>query len=68
MHQVAKREGRPDAFVSHAAISQASGRSPHWTNAPSTKGQRISQFVTVTGLADFSPITPAAARPALQKN
>jgi hypothetical protein len=56
MHEVAKREGRPDAqLYFNAAYQQAEWmvKELDWNNPLVTKGQRMSEFLTVTGLAHF---------------
>ena len=54
MHEVAKREKRPDAAIYlEAAVKQAEWMVQHldWNDPLVTKGQRMSEFITVTGLA-----------------
>lgn len=54
MHEVAKREGRPDAErYLDAACKQAEWMvaNTDWNDPQVTKGQRMSEFVTMTGLA-----------------
>jgi hypothetical protein len=54
MHEVAKREERPDAAIYlDAAVKQAEWMVQHldWNDPLVTKGQRMSEFITVTGLA-----------------
>ncbi len=54
MHEVAKREKRPDAAIYlDAAVKQAEWMVKHldWNDPLVTKGQRMSEFITVTGLA-----------------
>jgi F5/8 type C domain len=56
MHEVAKREKRPDAGAYfHAAFRQVEWMVKHldWNDPLVTKGQRMSEFLTVTGLAHF---------------
>ena len=56
MHEVAKREKRPDAdLYFDAAYKQAEWmvKELDWNNPLVTKGQRMSEFLTVTGLAHF---------------
>jgi hypothetical protein len=56
MHEVAKRENRPDAnLYFDAAYKQAEWmiRNLDWNEPLVTKGQRMSEFLTVTGLAHF---------------
>ena len=56
MHEVAKRENRPDAqLYFDAAYQQAEWmvKELDWNNPLVTKGQRMSEFLTVTGLAHF---------------
>lgn len=54
MHEVAKREKRPDAAIYlDAAVKQAEWMVKHldWNDPLVTKGQRMSEFITITGLA-----------------
>ena len=56
MYEVAKREKRPDAGVYFdAAYKQAEWmvKNLDWNDPLVTKGQRMSEFITVTGLAHF---------------
>ncbi len=56
MHEVAKREKRPDAETYFdAAYKQAEWmvKNLDWNDPLVTKGQRMSEFITVTGLAHF---------------
>jgi hypothetical protein len=56
MHEVAKRENRPDAEIYFkAAFKQAEWMIANldWNDPLVTKGQRMSEFLTVTGLAHF---------------
>jgi hypothetical protein len=56
MHEVAKREKRPDAgLYFDAAFKQADWmiKNLDWNDPLTTKGQRMSEFLTVTGLAHF---------------
>jgi hypothetical protein len=56
MYEVAKREKRPDAdSYFDAAYKQAEWMVKHldWNDPLVTKGQRMSEFLTVTGLAHF---------------
>jgi hypothetical protein len=56
MHEVAKREKRPDAEVYfQAAFKQAEWmvKNLDWNDPLVTKGQRMSEFITATGLAHF---------------
>jgi len=56
MHEVAKREKRPDADIYFdAAYKQAEWmiKNLDWNHPLVTKGQRMSEFLTVTGLAHF---------------
>jgi hypothetical protein len=56
MHEVAKREKRPDAdLYFDAAYKQAEWiiKELDWNNPLVTKGQRMSEFLTITGLAHF---------------
>ncbi len=56
MHEVAKRLNRPDArLYFNAAYKQAEWmiKNLDWNDPLVTKGQRMSEFLTVTGLAHF---------------
>jgi len=56
MYEVAKREKRPDADTYiNAARAQAEWmiQNLDWATPQVTKGQRMSEFVTMTGLANF---------------
>jgi hypothetical protein len=56
MHEVAKRENRPDAdLYFDAAYKQAEWmiQNLDWNDPLVTKGQRMSEFLTVTGLTHF---------------
>ncbi len=56
MHEVAKREKRSDAgLYLDAAFKQADWmiKNLDWNDPLTTKGQRMSEFLTVTGLAHF---------------
>jgi hypothetical protein len=56
MHEVAKRERRPDAgLYFDAAYRQAEWmiNNLDWNDPLVTKGQRMSEFLTITGLAHF---------------
>ena len=56
MHEVAKREKRADADIYFdAAYKQAEWmvKNLDWNDPLVTKGQRMSEFITVTGLAHF---------------
>ena len=64
LHEVAKREGRSDAnLYLDAAVRQASWIVAHldWNDPLTTKGQRMSEFITVTGLAHLLSEYPARA-------
>lgn len=64
MSEVARREGRPDAAVFlRAAQQQAQWLVDHldWQDPRTTKGQRMSEFKTVTGLVWFLQQHPDAA-------
>jgi hypothetical protein len=64
MHEVAKREGRPDAdLYLDAAVRQAEWMVAHldWNDPQTTKGQRMSEFLTVTGLAHLLAEYPSRA-------
>lgn len=74
MHEVAKREGRDDAQVYlDAAVRQAAWivESVDWNDPRTTKGQRMSEFLTVTGLAhllsDYPEKAPAGLRDKLRE-
>lgn len=70
MHQVASREGRPDA-ERHlaAAVRQAEWivRNLDWEDPLTTKGQRISEFATMTGLARLLTTYPDRAPAGLRE-
>ena len=54
MHEVAKRDKRPDAdLYLKAAVNQADWivRELDWNDPLNTKGQRMSEFLTLTGLS-----------------
>ncbi len=56
MYEVAKREQRPDADLYFDAAFKQAGwmvNELDWNNPLITKGQRMSEFLTVTGLAHF---------------
>lgn len=64
LHEVARREGRADAgryFT--AAFRQAEWMIAHldWNDPLTTKGQRMSEWITVTGLAHFLRVYPDRA-------
>ena len=64
MHEVAKREHRPDAArYLDAAVRQADWMVANldWNDPLTTKGQRMSEFITVTGLAHLLADYPASA-------
>ncbi len=64
MYEVAKREKRPDAeLYINAAKAQAAWMIENldWTVPQVTKGQRMSEFVTITGLANFLRVYPEKA-------
>ncbi len=70
MHEVAKREGRPDAdLYLQAAVRQAEWMIANldWNDPLTTKGQRMSEFVTVTGLAQLLADYPDRAPAGLAK-
>ena len=70
MHEVAKRENRPDAdLYLQAAIRQAEWMIANlkWHDPRVTKGQRMSEFVTVTGLAQLLADYPDRAPAGLAK-
>ena len=61
MYEVAKREQRPDAeLYLNAAKAQADWmiQNLDWSVPQVTKGQRMSEFVTMTGLANFQRLYP----------
>ena len=69
MHEVAKREKRPDAAIYlDAAVKQAEWMVKHldWNDPLVTKGQRMSEFITVTGLAHLLREYPNQAPKGLQ--
>jgi hypothetical protein len=64
MYEVAKREKRADAeLYLNAAKAQADWmiQNLDWTDPQVTKGQRMSEFVTMTGLANFQRLYPNQA-------
>ncbi len=64
MHAVARREGRADANAYlEAAVRQADWmvKNLDWNDPQTTKGQRMSEFLTVTGLAHLLREFPEAA-------
>lgn len=64
MYEVAKREKRPDADTYlNAARAQAEWmiKNLDWATPQVTKGQRMSEFVTMTGLANFLRLYPEKA-------
>jgi hypothetical protein len=64
MYEVAKREGRADAETYlQAAIKQAEWMIANldWNNPMVTKGQRMSEFITMTGLAHLQRQYPQSA-------
>lgn len=70
MHEVAKREGWPDAdLYLQAAANQAEWLIANldWNDPLTTKGQRMSEFVTVTGLAQLLADYPDRAPAGLAK-
>ena len=70
LHEVAKREGRPDAAVYlDAAVRQAGWivANLDWNDPLTTKGQRMSEFITVTGLAQLLADYPDRAPAGLAK-
>lgn len=69
MYEVAKREGRDDAKTYlDAAVRQAQWivDNVDWNDPITTKGQRISEFITVTGLAHLLAEYPDQAPPGLR--
>ncbi len=70
MYEVAKREGRPDSdLYLDAAVRQAEWMIANldWNDPQTTKGQRMSEFVTVTGLAQLLADYPDRAPAGLAK-
>lgn len=70
MHEVAKRENRPDSdLYLQAAIRQAEWMIANlkWHDPRVTKGQRMSEFVTVTGLSQLLADHPDRAPVGLAK-
>lgn len=64
MHEVALREGRADADVYlQAAVRQSDWivREVDWNDPLTTKGQRVGEFVTMTGLAHLLAVYPEQA-------
>lgn len=70
MHEVAKRDGRPDAErYLDAACTQAEWMvaNTDWNDPQVTKGQRMSEFVTITGLAHLLEVYPDRAPKGLKE-
>ncbi len=70
MHEVAKRERRSDAQrYLDAAVKQAAWMVAHldWNDPLTTKGQRMSEFVTMTGLAHLLRVYPQQAPAGLRE-
>lgn len=70
MYEVAKRERRPDANrYLEAAVKQAEWMVANldWNDPLNTKGQRMSEFITVTGLAHLLREYPESAPKGLGK-
>ena len=68
MYEFAKREQRPDAErYFEAAYRQAAWMIAHldWNDPLTTKGQRMSEFLTLTGLGHFLRVYPDRAPPGL---
>ena len=64
MYEVAKREGRADAETYfQSAVKQAEWMIANldWNNPLVTKGQRMSEFITMTGLAHLQSQYPQSA-------
>ena len=64
MHEVARREKRPDAALYlDAAVRQAEWMVEHldWNDPQVTKGQRMSEWITVTGLVHLLRVHPDRA-------
>ncbi len=69
LHEVALRENRPDAdLYLAAALRQAEWLVANldWENPLHTKGQRMSEFLTLTGLAHLLTVYPDRAPPGLR--
>jgi hypothetical protein len=69
MYEVAKREGRADAEkYLKAACAQAEWmvKKLDWNEPLNTKGQRMSEFITMTGLAHLLRVYPKQAPAGLQ--
>jgi hypothetical protein len=70
MHEVAKREGRADAGrYLEAAVRQAEWMVANldWEDPQTTKGQRMSEFITMTGLAHLLEGYPGRAPAGLRE-
>lgn len=70
MHAVALREGRPDADAYlEAAVRQAAWiiENVDWDDPLTTKGQRVSEFLTITGLAHLLSEHPTRAPQGLKQ-
>ena len=70
MYEVAKREKRPDAEVYLEAARKQAGwmiANLDWNDPMTTKGQRMSEFLTITGLAHLQRVYPDRAPAGLQQ-
>jgi hypothetical protein len=70
LHEVARRENRPDAAkYLQAAVQQAAWivKDLDWSDPQTTKGQRMSEFLTMTGLAHLQRAYPQAAPAGLKE-
>jgi hypothetical protein len=69
LYEVAKREGRADAEKYYQAACNQAGwiiANLDWNDPQSTKGQRMSEFITMTGLAHLLREYPDRAPAGLQ--
>ena len=70
LHEVAKREKRADAHLYlDAAVNQAAWlvKNLDWNDPLTTKGQRMSEFITITGMAHLLQHYPEQAPPGLKQ-
>jgi hypothetical protein len=68
MYEVAKREQRPDAEKYFKAAHQQAAwliANLDWNDPLTTKGQRMSEFITLTGLGHFLRVYPDRVPPGL---
>jgi hypothetical protein len=68
LYEVAKREQRPDAEKYFKAAHQQAAwliANLDWNDPLTTKGQRMSEFITLTGLGHFLRVYPERAPPGL---